>query len=288
MKMAKTGTETSDFGVSKRENHDSSKFYASNMYKGINFVEKKKVIDKSKTLDPSIFRKSYNITKFNEKLIEDCIHLAILILPQIKEEYLDEFDSYLNKYKILVKQLKEKLITGGRLIVIVDNNVKGENDTFYPLHTDISMICMELGYYMRGEIILNKELANENQKTKLPIKGRSIGKLTNAYYHGLIFSNEIPKRIRKDKKKDFEKTDTITRDQFLSYTKSVWSVEEELVTNRIQSCNIEKNDFISRFIHLYSFLEDIIVSIVPHADEVKYTEIIQSIREKSINFTIGT
>ena len=35
----KKETETSSFGVSKRENHNAEKFYASNLYKGISLTE---------------------------------------------------------------------------------------------------------------------------------------------------------------------------------------------------------------------------------------------------------
>ena len=43
----KKGTKTSSFGVSKRESHDSSLFYNSNLYKGLNKLQKVKYIDNS-------------------------------------------------------------------------------------------------------------------------------------------------------------------------------------------------------------------------------------------------
>ncbi|MHA1997835.1 MAG: hypothetical protein ACTSU9_06925 [Promethearchaeota archaeon] len=282
--MARTGTETSDFGVSKREGHDSSKFYASRLYEGMKINDKQKVIDKSSSIKANILN---NIHSYSDETVSripsTSIHLIIYQAPKFDEGIFLSPNDFIKQQVFILAQLKEKLIIGGRLVVILDDEVEAtvSRSCYWPFHAYLAPEMINKGLYMRGEVILKKQLESNERKGKRQ-------KLTSGYYHGLIFSNQVSRRIRKDKKGTFEKTDSITRDQFLEYTKSVWSVNEELMSGEFEkeSGDIEKLDYISRFIHLYSFEEDVIVLCLPEIN-VKYEKIYHSLRKKNIILKVG-
>jgi hypothetical protein len=104
------------------------------------------------------------------------------------------------------------------------------------------------------------------------------------YRHGLIYCKDVLKRIRKDRKGNFEKTDSISRDQFLSYTKSIWAPEPGLIAESIQECADQSEiDMYSRFLNLYSFEEDVIVLICPEK-QIHLKDAMQKLRKKAIFF----
>ncbi len=89
------------------------------------------------------------------------------------------------------------------------------------------------------------------------------------------------------KRSSVEKTDTISRDQFLEYTKSVWNVNTEVIQNKQKEerLNFERLDYYSRFIHLYSFYEDTILSINNENDESIQNQL-DLLRKRNILFIL--
>ena len=67
--MAKRGTKTSSFGVGKRESHDSSRFYESNLYAHINTAETEDV--ETPPDDPSWANKIYTADSRDMSFIPD-------------------------------------------------------------------------------------------------------------------------------------------------------------------------------------------------------------------------
>ncbi len=277
--MARIRTKTSDFGVSKREGHDASQFYSSRLYDGFIINEKKKVIDRSAELPKEIFNK---LLKFDEenvtKLIDECIHLIIVQIPEIDKCIFEDFDNWIQMIVNTIKILRKFLITGGRLIILVNNHIDKnvKKSQFYHLHSKITKILINANMIMRGNVILNIPIKNDEKK---------IDNLYTSYKIALISSKDVLKRIKKAKKKTFEKTDTITRDQFLTYTKSIWRYNQELMLNFddviIQSNEI--TDYIQRFIHLFSFVEDNILYLLPKINN-KFMKFAQNHRKMNIFF----
>lgn len=289
--MARVGTKTSDFGVSKREGHDASRFYGSKLYEGIRVDEGSKIIDNSQSIEDSLFDKSFLFNNENfEKIPDYSIHLALYPVSDFTSKRIEDIDLYLEGIRNLITQVKRKLVIGGRLIMIVDNHVDTSisKSGFWPVHAYIAPMVMEQGLYMRGEVILKKRDSGSNST----IQNESIkGCITNAkqiFYHGLIFSNILPNRIKKGKKSQIEKTDTISRDQFLEYTKSVWSSNTELmpIKHLQDNSNDVKIDYYSRFLYLYSFLEDSIL-VISNNESSQLQGILASIRKRTICFNLA-
>ena len=156
MKLQKRkGTKTSSFGAPGRINHDSSEFYDSKLYEGKKPLETIKFIEHhipAENLD-KIYCKSSEA--MND--LPDCsVHLMVTSPPyNVKKEY--DKDLSLDEYRALLKSVfKEtykKLVTGGRACINVANLGR---KPYIPLHSYIIEDMLEIGYFMRGEIIWNK------------------------------------------------------------------------------------------------------------------------------------
>ncbi|MHA1777913.1 MAG: hypothetical protein ACTSWC_14190 [Promethearchaeota archaeon] len=232
--MKRERTKTQSFGGTKREGHDATQFYSSRLYDGIPKEKKCKIIDNSEDINEEYYGKILEIEDLLSNLPEESIHLIIL---KISDKKIDQIDVFIEKIAKLISNLRILLINGGRLVVIIHNEYK---ERFFPLHSFIIPNIIKEGYLMRGEVILsyNNERISDRSKIK------------NNYDHGVVFSKNIYGRKKRDKKNEIEKTDTIERDDFIKFTKSIWNC-----TNEIKHWL----KYLSRFLELYSFKEDSIL-----------------------------
>ena len=215
-KYRRNCTKTSSFGSPVRVNHDSTEFYNSKLY------EDKKVPDYVKFIEnpiaPDNLDKIY--CKSSEVMCEIpdySIHLMVTSPPyNVKKEY-DE-DLSLNEYRTLLKTVFKEtyrvLVTGGRACINVANLGR---KPYIPLHSYIIEDMLEIGFFMRGEIIWNK--ASSASPSTAWGSWLSAGNpvLRDIHEYILIFSKESFSRKRGHKK------DTITKEDFLEWTKSVWT-----------------------------------------------------------------
>ena len=96
MEQKRIRTKTRDFGVSKRESHDSSRFYASKLYEGLYSDNNKKIIDDSTKIETNFFQRVHNYSDSSFNVLPyHSIHLAILIIPQITPDQLSQLDVFL-------------------------------------------------------------------------------------------------------------------------------------------------------------------------------------------------
>jgi len=260
--MPRTKTKTSSFGTSKREGHDATQFYSSNLYNGLEIDEKQEIIDKSNMLQPELFIKSRTFSIESLKNIPDySFHLIIFdcsnaLNQDLLNEKLDNF------FIPIFKEFFRILITGGKIALIIDNqNSLNSNRNFQPYHAFLTLEMIKIGFIMRGEVIWN-QASEQIKKTNF--------QLDSNYKHIMIYSKQIMKR---------EKTtnlDTISRDQFLQFTKSIWKHQSEL-TNEIKTNIIYDTklfDCYNRILQLYSFESDKILFLIPKS----FTEIASIIR----------
>jgi site-specific DNA-methyltransferase (adenine-specific) len=106
------------------------------------------------------------------------------------------------------------LVTGGRACVNVANLGR---KPYIPLHRYIIEDMLKIGFFMRGEIIWNK--ASSASASTAWGSWMSAGNpvLRDIHEYILVFSKESFSRKRGRKK------DTITKEDFLEWTKSVWT-----------------------------------------------------------------
>ena len=250
--MSKVGTETSSFGVSGRINHDSTKFYNSKLYKEL---EKKiSVVSKVENPLPSKICNSI-ILGSCEKMIQlpdNSIHLMITSPPyNVSKEYDDDLslDEYLMLLKNAFIETYRVLVNGGRACINVANLGR---KPYIPLSDYISKMMIDIGFNMRGEIIWNKAASASPSTAWGSWQSASNPILRDVHEYILIFSKGDYKREKG------EKENTIGRDEFMEWTKSIWTMNAESA-KRVGHPAPFPIELPYRLIHLYSFKNDIVL-----------------------------
>jgi len=245
------GTETSAFGTNGRINHDSSKFYNSKLYKELG---NKKILDKKENDFPKEFENKFILgTAENMKELPDnSVHLMITSPPyNVSKEY--DKDLSLNEYlQLLEKAFRETyrvLVNGGRACVNVANLGR---KPYIPLSDYISKMMIDIGFNMRGEIIWNKAASASPSTAWGSWQSSANPILRDIHEYILVFSKGDYKR-EKGKKED-----TISKEQFMEWTKSIWTMNAESA-KRVGHPAPFPEELPYRLIQLYSFKGDIVL-----------------------------
>ena len=250
--MKKTkGTQTSSFGTNGRVNHDSSKFYNSRLYKELEY---NRPVSKEENFFPKELENTI-IHSSSEKMKEipdNSIHCMITSPPyNVSKEY--DRDLSLSEYLMLLTKVFEEtyrvLVNGGRSCINIANLGR---KPYIPLSDYISQIMIDIGFAMRGEIIWNKAASASPSTAWGSWQSAANPILRDIHEYILIFSKGDYKRDKKGKE------DTITRDQFMEWTKSIWSMNAESA-KRIGHPAPFPEELPFRLIQLYSFKGDIIL-----------------------------
>ena len=246
-----SGTETSAFGTPGRINHDSTKFYNTRLYEGITPSKKVKYIENpidSKYLN-KIFCKS---SEYMSELPDNSIHLMITSPPyNVAKEYdedlsLEEYLQFLNR---VWRETYRVLVPGGRVCINVANLGR---KPYIPLHSYIIQGMLEIGYLMRGEVIWNKASSASPSTAWGSWLSAANPVLRDIHEYILIFCKETFSRKRGNKK------NTIKKEQFLEWTKSVWTFSA-VSAKKIGHPAPFPEELPYRLIQLYSFKNDVVL-----------------------------
>lgn len=211
------GTKTSSFGIGGRFNHDSSIFYSSKMYSKIDssiITDLKENNIDSNSLD-KIFCKSSESMK---EIPDNSIHLMVTSPPyNVGKEYDKDLslDEYRNLLKSVFKEVYRVLAVGGRACVNVANLGR---KPYIPLHSFIIEDMTKIGFFMRGEIIWNKGSSASPSTAWGSWMSAKNPTLRDVHEYILVFSKGNNGRFNSDERKS-----TITKDEFMELTKSVWN-----------------------------------------------------------------
>ncbi|HPN38223.1 MAG TPA: site-specific DNA-methyltransferase [Melioribacteraceae bacterium] len=247
-----SGTKTSSFGTSGRINHDASDFYNSRMYQDIqntssNLLYVDNVFPTS-LLNTIIWGSSEKMG-----LIPDnAIHLMITSPPYNATKEYDKdltLDEYLKLLENVFKETYRVLVNGGRACVNVANLGR---KPYIPLSDYISQMMIKIGFLMRGEIIWNKAASASPSTAWGSWQSASNPTLRDIHEYILVFSKGDYKREAGNKE------NTITKEQFMEWTKSVWNMNAESA-KRIGHPAPFPEELPTRLINLYSFKDDIIL-----------------------------
>lgn len=216
----KKGTETSKFGVSRRESHDSTLFYNSKLYE--NFRTDEEGIETENPIPYGVLDRILLQDSRDMGNIPDAsVHLMVTSPPyNVSKEY-DE-DLTMGEYAELLRDVfietHRVLLPGGRVCINIANVGR---KPYIPYHSLIINIMLEIGFLMRGEIIWDKNASAGTSTAWGSWKSASNPTLRDVHEYILIFSKDKFKRVRKGKE------NTITRDEFLEFTKSIWRFPAE-------------------------------------------------------------
>lgn len=247
----RNGTKTSSFGTPGRINHDSTEFYNSKLYEDVKIPKRVKFIENP--IPPENLDKIYcKSSEVMSEIPDYSVHLMITSPPyNVKKEY-DE-DLSLNEYRTLLKSVfKEtykKLVTGGRACINVANLGR---KPYIPLHSYIIEDMHKTGFYMRGEIIWNKASSASPSTAWGSWQSAANPVLRDIHEYILVFSKESFSRKREHKE------NTITKEDFLEWTKSVWTFPA-VSARMIGHPAPFPEELPHRLIQLYTFKGDVVL-----------------------------
>ena len=221
MQTPRKKTKTSSFGSPGRIAHDASTFYAARLYADQPQAELMQYQENpipGEQLD-TIFKTS------SEKMTElpdSSVHLMVTSPPyNVGKDYDEDLtlDEYLAFLRRVWAETYRVLVPGGRACINVANLGR---KPYIPLHAFIVRDLLELSFLMRGEVIWDKGASASASTAWGSWKSASNPTLRDAHEYILVFSKGNFRRDRLD-----GRSDTISKDEFLEYTKSVWGFPAE-------------------------------------------------------------
>ena len=249
------GTKTSAFGTKGRVAHDSSKFYNSKLYKEIKNNNSDIIVNEfpNELLNTIIASSCENM----KDIPNNSLHLMITSPPyNVSKEYDNDLslNEYLNLLKNCFTETYRVLVDGGRACINIANIGR---KPYIPLSDYVSKIMIEIGFNMRGEIIWNKSAGAGISTAWGSFQSASNPILRDVHEYILIFSKGNYKRERNKEEKELRK-DNITKEEFIEWTKSVWTMNTESA-KRIGHPAPFPEELPNRLIKLFSFTNDIVI-----------------------------
>jgi site-specific DNA-methyltransferase (adenine-specific) len=221
MGIKRRKTTTSKFGSPGRSSHDAAPFYNSRLYNDLSLEQVMDYIENPIPLEylDCIFQHS---SESMAELADNSVHLMVTSPPyNVGKEYDEDLSlpEYLTFLREVLAEVHRVLVPGGRACVNIANLGRRP---YLPLHAWITDSMLHLGYLMRGEIIWNKASSASPSTAWGSWKSASNPTLRDVHEYILVFSKGVSKR-----QNPLQRKSTISRDEFLEFTKSVWTFPAE-------------------------------------------------------------
>lgn len=229
-----------------------TKIYTSKLYNAFNVPEKIEYIQEkipSNNLNRIYCKSSEDMSE----LPDNSVNLMITSPPyNVGKEYDDDLtiDEYRNLLFNVFNETYNKLATGGRACINIANIGR---KPYVPLHSMIIDIMLEIGFFMRGEIIWDKSASAGGSCAWGSWMSASNPVLRDVHEYILVFCKDSF-----SKKKVEDKKDTISRDDFLEWTKSIWTFPA-VSAKRVGHPAPFPIELPHRLINLYSYEDDVVL-----------------------------
>lgn len=242
-------TITRTFGVSRRENHDSASFYSRKLFEprtsGVGSASVNGI--PSSHLDQIFVHTSERMSE-----IPDCsVSLMVTSPPyNVGKDYDEDLTlpEYLNFLERVLTETHRVLVPGGRAAINVANLGR---KPYVPLNAHISTVAQSVGFLMRGEIIWVKSKGQSGSCAWGSWMSPSNPTLRDLHEYVLVFSKDRFDLPHKGQP-------TISRDEFMSATTSVWNIPPESA-KRVGHPAPFPVALAERLIHLYTFAEQVVL-----------------------------
>ncbi|MDD5467939.1 MAG: site-specific DNA-methyltransferase [Anaerolineales bacterium] len=247
----RASTQTSSFGTQGRISHDASRFYASRLYAGLTGEGKSRSTE-NPVPEARLNQVYCRSSEAMDELPDNSVHLMVTSPPyNASKEYDDDLslEEYLQLLRRVWKETYRVLAPGGRACVNVANLGR---KPYIPLHAFIMNDMLELGYLMRGEIIWNKASSASPSTAWGSWRSASNPVLRDVHEYILIFSKESFRR------QGGEKASTIARDDFLEWTKSVWTFPA-VSARKVGHPAPFPEELPRRLIELFTYQDDVVL-----------------------------
>lgn len=252
--MAK-GTKTSAFGTSSRINHDASHYYQSRLYSGLTQPTANNLHPIEDNPYPSECENQIILgsSESMKEIPDGSLHLMVTSPPyNVTKQYDQDLSlkEYLQLLRNVFSETYRVLVHGGRACINVANLGR---KPYIPLSDLISQLMLEIGFYMRGEIIWSKGAAAGVSMAWGSWQSASNPVLRDTHEYILVFCKGTFQR-----NKTQDKESTITREQFMEWTKSVWTMNTESARKTGHPAPFPV-ELPYRLIQLYSFQGDVVL-----------------------------
>jgi site-specific DNA-methyltransferase (adenine-specific) len=218
----KKGSKTSSFGTSSRINHDSSQYYNSKLYSELPGENGSRLIPDNPFPTEYENKIILGSSEQMKEIPDNSLHLMITSPPyNVTKEYDEDLSlkEYLQLLKNIFSETYRVLVGGGRACINVANLGRRP---YIPLSDYISQMLIAIGFKMRGEIIWNKGAGAGVSMAWGSFQSASNPVLRDTHEYILVFCKDSFGR-----KKPEGKENTITKEQFMEWTKSVWIMNPE-------------------------------------------------------------
>jgi len=212
-------TATTSFGSPGREGHDASAFYETRLYADQTPLEPESYFENPLPMLDVIFGHS---SEEMTELPDHSVHLMVTSPPyNVGKEY-DEnltLEEYVSFFERIMREVYRVLVPGGRACVNVANLGR---KPYIPMNGLIAKSMIDLGFLMRGEIIWDKAATASTSTAWGSWQSASNPTLRDTHEYILVFSKGTFKRPKVEGREN-----TISKEEFLEYTKSVWGFASE-------------------------------------------------------------
>ena len=238
-------TKTKTFGVGRREGHDSSAFYDRKLWP----IEETSdtSICESPVLDEIFVQSAATMSQ----LKPNSVALMVTSPPyHVGKDYDtgESFDGYLDMLETVFAEAYRVLEPGGRAVVNVANLGRRP---YVPLSHFVTDRMLKAGFLMRAEIIWRKGKGANGNCAWGSWRSPANPVIRDVHEYCLCFSKGRFGRVRRGKA-------TISRDQFLADTLSVWEFAPESA-KRVKHPAPFPVELPKRFIELYTFEDDLVL-----------------------------
>lgn len=255
-------TTTSDFGVSRRESHDATDFYARFTPPTISLDE---TINTCTAADQLICGDARDMAKIDDNSVALCVfsppyhagkaYEAEVGTGHIPATYLD----YLEMLRDVCAECWRVLEPGGRIAINVANLGR---KPYRSLSADVITILQdELGFLLRGEVIWRKGAGASGN-----CAWGSYMKASNPGLRDLTERVVLASKGRFDRAVSWQKRQerglpwesTISRDEFMEATLDVWNINAESA-RRVGHPAPYPVDLPRRLMELYTYKDDVVL-----------------------------
>jgi len=245
-------TKTAAFGSPGRCGHDARRFYAARLYGNL---PKEDVAPYSEaSLPPDKLNRLWcQSSEDMGHLPDNSIHLMVTSPPyNVGKDYDKDFslEEYLGFLRRVWQEVMRVLVPGGRACINIANLGR---KPYIPLHAFIIKDLLDLGFLMRGEIIWHKGASASPSTAWGSWLSPANPTLRDVHEYILVFSKGAFSR-----KNPHKRESTITREEFLEFTKSVWSFPAE-PASKVGHPAPFPVELPYRLIQLYTFQEEVVL-----------------------------
>lgn len=205
------------------------------------------IMDADRIFNHVIHGSSENMTEIPDQ----SVHLTVTSPPyNVGKPYEqgESFEDWLSLMRDVFAEVIRVTVPGGRVCI----NINGMGRSPYiPLQYHLTGIMMNLGFFMRGDVIWNKGASVGSSTAWGSWRSATNPVLRDVHEHVLVFAKESFDREQSG-------SNTITKDDFLQCTRSIWDMPTESA-RRIGHPAPFPVELPRRLIELYSFAGDVVL-----------------------------